>query len=223
MNAPLILPLGYPKMDFKSIKLIEQSAAKIARVSEADGFFLNSLFNNDFRLREEVCERLKKAQAHLPQGLAFILYEAYRPLSRQIAMWGAVQDEMRGKYLDLPPTEFEALCETFIANPYDGIGSGHQAACAVDITLCTQMGEELDMGASMHAFGEFTETDAKGLSESAQTNRRILKDAMEAEGFLNYPAEWWHYSYGDHGWAWLAGKSEALYGPLNLSAPENQL
>ena len=212
----------FPKMDLKRIKLLEQPTVKITRASEEDGFFLNARINNDFRFRAEVYERLKKGQAHLPQGLAFMLYEAYRPLSRQIAMWKAVQEEMQRKHPDLPPKEFDALCETFIANPYDGIGSGHQTACAIDITLCTQAGEELDMGTPIHGFSALTWTAAEGLSGSVVANRKILKDAMEAEGFLNYPAEWWHYSYGDHGWAWLAGKSEAFYAPLDLPTMEDQ-
>lgn len=212
--------LAFPKMNLKSIKLLPQNVAQIARVQETDGFFLNARYNNDFRLRTEIYERLKNAQQNLPQDCAFMLYEAYRPLSRQIAMWEAIQEEMRSKHPALPPEEFEALCETFIANPYDGIGSGHQAACAIDISLCTQAGDELDMGSPMHGFGALTWTVAKGLPERAIVNRKILKDALEAEGFVNYPAEWWHYSYGDHGWAWLTGKDEALYGSLDLPVKE---
>lgn len=208
---------AFPRMDFTNIALLPQTSSDIVRVREADGFYLNASFSDDFRLRAEVYAKLIRAKTHLPADLTFMLYEAYRPLARQIEMWEAVQTEMRAKHPDMDPDAFQLLCETFIANPYDGIGSGHQAACAVDITLCTFDGRELDMGAPMHGFGPSTWTDASGLSETAVANRALLKTAIEAEGFLNYPAEWWHYSYGDHGWAWLAGASKAFYGAIDLS------
>ena len=28
-------------------------------------------------------------------------------------------------------------------------------------------------------------------------HRELLREAMEAEGFAVYPAEWWHFDYGD--------------------------
>ena len=37
-------------------------------------------------------------------------------------------------------------------------------------------------------------------------------------GFVNYPTEWWHWSYGDRYWALTTGAAAALYGPVELSA-----
>jgi zinc D-Ala-D-Ala dipeptidase len=34
------------------------------------------------------------------------------------------------------------------------------------------------------------------------------------EGLVNYPTEWWHYSYGDRYWALATGAAAALYGPV---------
>ncbi|MFC7580895.1 hypothetical protein ACFQ23_12765 [Schaalia naturae] len=36
---------------------------------------------------------------------------------------------------------------------------------------------------------------------------------MEGAGFVNHPAEWWHWSYGDPYWGLITGHP-ALYGPL---------
>jgi len=208
--------MTFPTMDLKSIPLVEQSPAAIVRIREVDGFFLNRSYSDDFRLREEVYALLKKAQVRLPSSMFFMLYEAYRPLKRQIEMWNQVQAEMKAQHPHLSPQAFQDLCETFIANPYDGIGSGHQAASAIDITLCAQDGIEYDMGTPMHTFGEKTQTNAEGLSEESCAYRTILKNVLEAEGFVNYPAEWWHFSYGDHQWAWLTKNPVALYAPLDL-------
>jgi zinc D-Ala-D-Ala dipeptidase len=32
-------------------------------------------------------------------------------------------------------------------------------------------------------------------------------------GYINYPAEWWHWSYGERYWAFQASHDSALYGP----------
>ena len=35
-----------------------------------------------------------------------------------------------------------------------------------------------------------------------------------SQGLVNYPTEWWHWSFGDRYWALLSGARHALYGPL---------
>nr|MDT0664632.1 M15 family metallopeptidase [Micromonospora sp. DSM 115978] len=79
-------------------------------------------------------------------------------------------------------------------------------------------GAELDMGTPEGATPE--ESDgrcyfaAAGVSELARRNREVLRQAMTAAGFVNYPTEWWHWSYGDRYWALLTGASAARYGTV---------
>lgn len=56
-------------------------------------------------------------------------------------------------------------------------------------------------------------TDAGNISHEARANRRVLGDALTAAGLVNYPTEWWHWSYGDRYWALATGAGSALYGP----------
>lgn len=45
---------------------------------------------------------------------------------------------------------------------------------------------------------EFTErayADYPGATARQRRNREILREAMEAEGFVVYPYEWWHFDY----------------------------
>jgi hypothetical protein len=44
--------------------------------------------------------------------------------------------------------------------------------------------------------------------------RIILCTALDAAGFINYPAEWWHWSYGDRYWAFQGSKPAAIYGTV---------
>ena len=61
-------------------------------------------------------------------------------------------------------------------------------------------------------------TDAGNVGCEAQANRRVLRDALSAAGLVNYPTEWWHWSYGDRYWALETGAPAALYGAKELDA-----
>ena len=37
---------------------------------------------------------------------------------------------------------------------------------------------------------------------------------LAGQGLVNYPTEWWHWSFGDRYWALLTGARHALYGPV---------
>ena len=37
---------------------------------------------------------------------------------------------------------------------------------------------------------------------------------MSSTGLTNYPSEYWHWSYGDQGWAYRGGHPAALYGMI---------
>jgi D-alanyl-D-alanine dipeptidase len=51
----------------------------------------------------------------------------------------------------------------------------------------------------------------------ARHNREILCDALTRAGFVNYPTEWWHWSYGDRYWAFVTGAPVAPYGHMSRS------
>jgi len=54
------------------------------------------------------------------------------------------------------------------------------------------------------------------LDDEASTNRATLIAALTAVGLVNYPTEWWHWSYGDRYWAYTTGVPAARYGPVSL-------
>jgi zinc D-Ala-D-Ala dipeptidase len=76
----------------------------------------------------------------------------------------------------------------------------HSTGGAIDLTLATNDGDELDMGTPVNASPEESQgacyTSAQGISGKAIRNRGLLIDAMRAAGFVNYPTEWWHWSFG---------------------------
>jgi D-alanyl-D-alanine dipeptidase len=59
-------------------------------------------------------------------------------------------------------------------------------------------------------------TAAPGISPEARRHREILATALRSAGLVNYPTEWWHWSYGDRYWAMTTGAPTALYGPAKF-------
>jgi D-alanyl-D-alanine dipeptidase len=51
----------------------------------------------------------------------------------------------------------------------------------------------LNMGTTFDCFDVRSHTDAD-VGEEARKNRALLRSAMEKEGFVAYPAEWWHFT-----------------------------
>jgi len=177
-------------------------------------FTVNTRFSNDGRIRRVIYDRLKDAQNRLPGGLRLVVYEAFRSRARQRELWADINDQIRREYPDAGEDEVFARCQNFVSPP-DGVGSGHQFGCAVDVTLSKPDGAELDMGTGVQDFVPATATHFPGLSVEARRNRDILLAAMEGAGLVNYPAEWWHFSYGDRLWAQLTGMRETLFGPVD--------
>lgn len=74
----------------------------------------------------------------------------------------------------------------------------------MDLTLAYADGRELDLGTPVDANPEESAgacfTRAEGISAEARRNREMLGAALTAAGFVNYPTEWWHWSFGDRYW-----------------------
>jgi D-alanyl-D-alanine dipeptidase len=72
-------------------------------------------------------------------------------------------------------------------------------------------GEQLDVWSPYNRF-QAAPTYALGLDPEVQERRDILLEAMLGVGFSNCRDEWWHYSFGDAGWAVRMGHQECCYG-----------
>ena len=94
----------------------------------------------------------------------------------------------------------------------------HSAGAAIDLTLCTASGAELDLGTPVNASPEESagacHTGHPSISAEARRNRAMLASVLQGAGLVNYPTEWWHWSYGDRYWAMASGSISAIYGPV---------
>lgn len=190
---------------------------QMVEISPNDDIFFNERYTNVKLIRKYIYEMLLQAKKKLPQGYNFVVYEAYRPLASQIALWNEIvrKESLKNPNIETNSEEFIALCDKFVANPYRQ-GSGHQSGAAIDVSLVNDKGEEYDMGGEVRGFNDTAEFDCESIHDEARRNRQILKDALENVGFVNYPSEWWHYSFGDRLWAKLIGSKIAIFGKLDL-------
>ncbi|MFB7513441.1 M15 family metallopeptidase [Streptomyces sp. NPDC056144] len=182
-----------------------------ARKEDADGAFSH--------LRAGVVERLVKAQALLPGGVRLLFVEGYRPPSLQRAYFEEYADELRALHPEWGAEEIRSAASRYVSPPEI---APHSAGAAVDLTLVGADGGELDLGTRMNAGPEESDgacyTGAANVSAEARANRELLGSVLTAAGLVNYPTEWWHWSYGDRYWALATGASAALYGPKELAA-----
>lgn len=162
-------------------------------------------------VRYSVAERLEGAAKLLPENVRLKIFSAYRDLTTQMKMWKKRLHINHMKYPNLTEKEIEDITKGQIANPTKGFG-GHQTGGAIDISLCDANGYDLDMGTNISEHNLKTRTHADGLTETQRKNRQLLKNVMEKQGFKNYPAEWWHFSYGDRMWAAYSNQKSCLYG-----------
>ena len=124
------------------------------------------------------------------------------------------RDGLRRDGVSTDPAELDRLASRYVSTP---ALAPHTAGAAIDLTLCTPDGLELDMGTPINASQEESDgscyTAATTISAEAAANRAVLGAAMTMAGFINYPTEWWHWSYGDRYWALSTGAPAAVYGP----------
>jgi D-alanyl-D-alanine dipeptidase len=191
---------GEPLID---VRLITALAADQSRAD------IQQLSDNPFHVRASVAEKLTRAQAALPDGYQLQVKEGWRPIWVQQRLWNLHLDQLQASRPDLTPEQARRENARFVAPP--GIAPPHSTGGAVDVALVHD-GRTADMGWGFNQPGDGSRTAAP-VAKAARRHRDILASAMDGSGFINYPAEWWHWSYGDRYWAFQTGHGTTLYGP----------
>jgi D-alanyl-D-alanine dipeptidase len=171
-------------------------------------------------LRQEVLKRLKNAQLRLPAGLRLRIYEGYRSPEIQNQLFQAqltkVADDNQTWSAEKRYLEASKLASPLCTYAGDLITTPHSTGGAVDVEIVDAKGALIDFGMKAKDWSlvepELCATRCNTISSEAQKNRALLVSVLEMEGFVNYPREWWHFSYGDQYWAANLGLSHAIYG-----------
>ncbi|MFZ3529960.1 M15 family metallopeptidase [Vibrio harveyi] len=175
-------------------------------------------YNNEFRARESVVERLIEAAEYLPEGVFLSIKETFRPavfqrfiFNRRLIKLFCLEENVHQS-----SDSIRELAAQYIAPPEV---AGHPTGGAVDVSLVDAFGKELDLGCAYDDDPVVSEgkcySFCKEVSAEATRNRALLFGCMEKAGFVNYPFEWWHWSYGDKYWAAVKEMPHALYSPID--------
>lgn len=168
----------------QDVRELDPSILVELRYATSDNFTgapLPGYEGNRAYLRREAAAALAAVNRELyADGLVLKVFDAYRPVRATNAMvtWAQAAGRM------------DLFRDGYIASR-----SRHNVGVAVDVTLVERTtGRELVMGTAYDTFTEAAHTaNATGI---AAQNRQRLVQAMARAGFVNYPREWWHFTYG---------------------------
>lgn len=171
------------------------------------------------RVRRQLARRLVVASGALPAGVGLAVVEGHRAAAEQQRIIERYRAEVELHHPDADAAEVARLTSRFVA-PL--AVAPHVAGAAVDLTLVDDAGRALDLGTAIDATPEQSEgrcyLDAPGLPAHVRRHRAWLAEAMTTAGLVNYPTEWWHWSFGDRYWALLTGADAATAGPIGTGA-----
>ncbi|MGY0487862.1 M15 family metallopeptidase [Streptomyces sp. WG-D5] len=154
----------------------------------------------------------------LREGYSLKVYDCYRPQRAvdHFVRWAEDLGDQRMKAEFYPRVDKTRL----FADGYIAEKSGHSRGSTVDLTVVKLParptrpyvpGEELtpcygpqaerfpdnslDMGTGFDCFDTLAHTDDPRIKGAQRANRDLLRDALGAQGFVNLPEEWWHYTF----------------------------
>lgn len=153
--------------------------------------------------RMTIVKMLKKAQRLLPQNIRFKIRDAWRPIESQRRLYKKSLAKRKREHPNWPKSQLIKETNKWTFPPDQDLPPYHSTGGALDLTLSFQNKRSLPM-----------KSKKDPLPEYILKNRQLLKETMERVGFSNYPVEWWHFSYGDSGWALRTKRKIAIYGGI---------
>lgn len=164
-------------------------------------------------------EALRRAQVALvAQGYSLKVYDCYRPQRAvdHFVRWAQDLADERMKDEFYPQVDKSRL----FLDGYIAEKSGHSRGSTVDLTVVQLPaaptrayvpGEPLapcyapqserfpdnsvDMGTGYDCFDTLSHTDDPRIQGAQRANRQLLKSTLAAQGFVNLPEEWWHFTF----------------------------
>ena len=165
----------------------------LTRVTDADGLLIDlkyasaDNFTGRAHYEMELClvhsdilpALQNAARRFCEDGLRLKIWDAYRPVSVQKALYEATPEALKA-YVPAPSAD-----------------APHPRGCTVDVTLADKNGKELVMPTGFDDFSEKAHADFPDLPQKQRENRDYLIRVMNVFGFEVSPLEWWHFNYRD--------------------------
>lgn len=173
-------------------------------------------YENTAFARKTVAQKINKAITLLPPELTLIITDAWRPQYIQEKYFNRYTLFFSKKNPSWNKNRVIAEVKKFV-HPLNGkYVSGHLTGGAIDVNLAyRKSGKRLPLNSSRITFQENSLSNQSKLPRYIRRNREIMFSALQKAGFVNYPKEYWHWSYGDIWWAKRNKNKKAIYGVIN--------
>jgi D-alanyl-D-alanine dipeptidase len=162
---------------------------------------------------------LLKLNQAVKEGMQLIVFDAYRSLETQKALFESFFSEIQKKHPSWNEQQVFLETKKFVFYSTDPLAiPSHNTGGAVDIAL-QKDGKMADFGSAFDETSLLSSTDffeqdydpsfliSEVNWQKYRENRRILFHVMTHLGFTNYEHEWWHYNLGNAQWAQCFGLS----------------
>jgi D-alanyl-D-alanine dipeptidase len=180
---------------------------------------------NYTKIRKNVYLKLKNANSLLKvYSVKICLYEGLRSLSLQKVLFESRYLQIKGKFKDRADDFIFNETMKYVAPVCNLDGSKnvppHSTGGAVDVYLIDLFTNEIiDMGIHPKDLMDFLDLNMYIINSNLITStqryyRELMADVLNEVGFVNYPSEYWHWSYGDRYWAYVKKEPNAIYGSI---------
>ena len=170
----------FEKVDLVEVRAVQPGLRLDVRYATSNNFVGRPVYARPMAfLQRPAAMALGRAHDRLARhGYGIVVFDAYRPWSVTRLFWEWV-----------PPSQRE-----YVADPAKG--SRHNRGCAVDCALFDlRTGREAPMPSAYDEPTVRSHADFPGGTAEARHARDLLRSAMEAEGFMVLPNEWWHFDF----------------------------
>ncbi len=175
-----------------------------------------------YLVRKALVEKIGRISQTLDkQNKTLIIRSAWRSFEHQRKLWNNKLMLLQKKHPEESLTQLKELVARFIASEQK---STHATGGAVDaliydkktksvLNFGTNKGYDIDL--TEHCYPHHPD-----ISAEARENRTLLMRLFEKEGFVCDLKEYWHFDYGNVGWAIERGRLHAIYNVVKI--PSNQ-
>ncbi len=222
--------LAEPTGELRRVKIVECGESLVDFLQDCPALLFDRprfRYRRETLLRQSVAAKLCAASRALPPEYRLAVIEGWRAPHIQRRMYLALWSHFQEQHPAWSETTLKRVVNRFSAPLDTRVPPPHTTGAALDVMLADAEGQLLDHVSPYEPFDPRAfPFAAPGLSATAQATRRVLAEALHAGGLSNYPSEFWHWSYGDQGWAYRTFAAHALYAataPPNYQPPADEL
>ena len=203
------------KLLWPTTPILENNSPLVSLKDSGFNLIFEPASKKDYKylVREEIIEKIGRISKSLDkEDKRLIIRSVWRSFDHQQLIWDNKVKYLLKEHPEKSIDEIHELVAHFIA-PSDK--SMHSTGGAVDGLIYDLINDcVMDFGTNKGLSIDLNELCFPyhpDISTTAKSNRKLLIDLFEKEGFVCDNKEYWHFDYGNAVWAAKIGKKHAFY------------